>query len=101
MNNLDRYMYRLLVTVTVILVAGGTIFYHLVEKWSILDAYYFCVVSLATVGYGDFTPQTSLGRLFTTFYIMAGIGILGAFINAFVKKRGNKIRTRADEKQKQ
>ena len=42
------------------------------------DAAYFCVTSLATVGYGDLTPVTRLGRLFTMIYIIAGLGVLSA-----------------------
>lgn len=99
MNQISKYTYHLLITAAVSMVAIGTIFYHLTEKWSLLDAYYFSVVSLTTVGYGDLVPQTASGKLFTTFYIMAGIGILGAFINAFVKVRGQKVQERVHKRQ--
>ena len=36
---------------------AGVLVYHWLEGWSYLDALYFCVVSLATVGYGDLTPR--------------------------------------------
>ena len=42
---------------------GGVLVYHWLEGWSYLDALYFCVVSLATVGYGDLTPTTPLGQV--------------------------------------
>jgi voltage-gated potassium channel len=60
---------------------GGVLVYHWLEGWSYLDALYFCVVSLATVGYGDFTPTTPLGRLFTIIYLINGIGILLALFD--------------------
>ena len=41
---------------------AGVLVYHWLEGWSYLDALYFCVVSLATVGYGDLTPTTPLGE---------------------------------------
>jgi hypothetical protein len=41
-----------------------------------VDALYFSVVTLTTVGYGDFAPQTDLGKLFTAVYVRLGIGIL-------------------------
>lgn len=50
-------------------------FYHFVEKWSWIDAFYFSVITIATVGYGDFSPQTNLGKLFTVGYILVGIGL--------------------------
>lgn len=94
MKNVNRYIFHELVLATVGIIAVGTVFYHYVEKWNWIDAYYFCVVTLATVGYGDFTPQTQVGRLFTTFYIILGVGILGAFVNALIKRRGDKVRSK-------
>jgi voltage-gated potassium channel Kch len=65
---------------TMILIA--TVFYWLVEGWSLLDAAYFSVVTIATVGFGDFAPQTVLGKIFTIGYIFAGIGIFVAAVAA-------------------
>ncbi len=44
------------------------------ERW--LDRLYFCVITLATVGYGDFSPKTDLGMIFAMLYIFIGIGLL-------------------------
>jgi voltage-gated potassium channel len=54
----------------------GTTAYHWLEGWSFIDSLYFCVISLATIGYGDFTPTTPEARLFTIFYVINGIVIL-------------------------
>jgi len=67
------------------LLAVGTVFYSLVEGWNPLDAAYFCVITLATVGYGDLTPVTRLGRLFTMVFIITGLGVLSAFIGAITR----------------
>ncbi len=53
----------------------GTIFFRLVEGWSWVDAYYFTVVTISTVGYGDLTPITNLGKIGTTILIFAGLGV--------------------------
>ncbi|MGG0184835.1 potassium channel family protein [Bacillus rhizoplanae] len=58
----------------------GTIFYSTVEKMRVIDALYFSVVTLTTVGYGDFSPKTDFGKLFTIFYIFIGLGLVAGFI---------------------
>jgi len=65
----------------------GTLVYHYIEQWDWIDAVYFCVVTLATVGYGDFTPTTPFTKIFTIFYIMNGIGILLFFVDKVVDVR--------------
>jgi voltage-gated potassium channel len=72
-----------MLAVTLILIA--TIFYWLVEGWSFLDAAYFSVVTIATVGYGDLAPQTVLGKLFTIGYLFAGIGLFVAAVTALAQ----------------
>ena len=67
--------FRALIFVFGLLMTTGTVFYHRVEEWSWLDSAYFSVVTMATVGYGDFAPQTSLGKVFTMFYMLLGTGI--------------------------
>jgi voltage-gated potassium channel len=64
----------------------GTIFYMLVEGWSVVDAVYFCAMSLGTVGFGDVVPETAVGKLFTVVYVLAGIGILVSFFTALASK---------------
>lgn len=60
------------------LIAFATVFYRLIEGWALVDAFYFSVVTIATVGYGDFAPHTVIGKLFTVGYIFAGIGLFVA-----------------------
>lgn len=57
----------------------GAIFYRQVEGWSWVDAFYFCVASLTTVGYGDLTPATTEGKIFTMVYLITGIGLFVSF----------------------
>ena len=64
----------------VIILLSGTWFYHAVEGWSWLDAFYFSVITLTTVGYGDFSPQTAVGKIFTVVYIVLGLGVLSSFL---------------------
>ncbi|MDX2230395.1 MAG: ion transporter [Leptolyngbyaceae cyanobacterium bins.349] len=61
-----------------------------------LDAVYFSVATMTTVGYGDVTPRTEVGRLLTILMILTGIAIipwqLGDLIKRLVKT-SNKVET--------
>lgn len=54
----------------------GTIFYHVVEGMSWIDATYFTTMTLATVGYGDHVPVTPEGKIFTIGFVIVGITIM-------------------------
>ena len=73
--------YQKLLRVSGIILIIGTITYHYVEGWTWLDAFYFSVITLTTIGYGDFSPQTVNGKIFTMVYIFIGLGIILGFIN--------------------
>ena len=65
----------------VFILFSGMFFYHNIEGWRYLDAFYFSVATLTTVGYGDFAPHTDLGKLFTIVYLFIGVGVILGFIN--------------------
>jgi len=64
-------------------VALGTCFFHLVEGWTWVDAYFFNVVTLSTLGYGNLVPATVLGKIGTTVFIFVGLGIFAVAIHEF------------------
>ncbi len=71
---------------------GGMLAYHLIEGWDFLTALYFSVITLCTIGYGDFTPTTQLGRAFTIFYAINGIVVLLALFDRIRIVRGRQPR---------
>jgi voltage-gated potassium channel len=94
-----RRAYYYLAALVVLIIVIGTVFYHVVERFSWLNAYYFCVTTLSTVGYGDVAPKTTAGKLFTTFYIFVGIGVFGGFINITLRRQGQAMRQRRNNGQ--
>jgi voltage-gated potassium channel len=76
----------------------GTLAYMWLEDWSAVDALYFSVVTLATVGFGDLSPTTTAAKLFTVVYILLGLGVIAAFISEITKHRAaaiSRLRARA------
>lgn len=60
----------------VVNVIVGAWLYHWLEGWSWLDSFYFVVITLTTIGYGDFSPTTPLAKLITIFYSLNGVIML-------------------------
>jgi len=99
MNTFDKHSYRILLGFALLTLATGTVFYHIVEKFSWLNSYYFSVVTLTTVGYGDFVPHTDVGKIFTTFYVFVGVGIVTTFITSSMRRREFRRQERQEKKQ--
>lgn len=78
----------------------GTVFYARYENMTVVDALYFTLITLTTIGYGDIIPTTTGGKLFTVVYVILGLGVVGGLIgmlahhtiaeNAERKNRSNK-----------
>jgi hypothetical protein len=56
-----------------IITISGTLGYHLLEDWSLLDALYMTVISMTTVGYGETRALTETGRIFTMILLVTSI----------------------------
>ena len=69
---------QILLTLGLCVLGTGTVVFHFVEGWSWIDSAYFSTVTIATVGFGDLHPVTTLGKLFVMVYIGVGVGIFVA-----------------------
>jgi len=79
--------FRTLAILLVLLLIGGTIFYHQTQGWTRLDSLYFCVMTISTIGYGDLAPTTHLSKAFTMAYAILGIGLFASFVGKLVALR--------------
>jgi voltage-gated potassium channel Kch len=93
-------VFRGLLYLTVTLLIGGAFAFHRVEGWTFFQSLYFSVITLTTVGYGDFSPHTFAGRLFTIFYVLAGVGIIVAFLSRVASNAAEARAERIAEKQR-
>lgn len=78
--------FQALFFLVILTLTAGTLFYRQAEGWSLLDSFYFSVITLTTVGYGDLSPSTGASKIFTIFYIFVGIGIILGFVNAIAEQ---------------
>lgn len=85
------------------LLLGALVFSH-VEDWNYLDAVYWANVTLFTIGFGDFSTSTNLGRALLFPYALVGIislGLVIASIRSMVLERGaRRVGARIEEKRR-
>ena len=63
----------------------GTLWYWLVEEWSLLEAAYMTTITLSTVGFGEVNPLDERSRLFTIGLILMGLVTIGYIVNRFTE----------------
>lgn len=92
----NNFQYMLLITVlTVFLGAFGI---SIVEDKTFSDSIWWSFVTTTTVGYGDISPSTNIGRIIASILMLVGIGFVGMltgtiatyFINGKNKKQSYK-----------
>ncbi|XP_020520532.1 two-pore potassium channel 3 isoform X2 [Amborella trichopoda] len=54
------------------------------ETHPVIDALYFCIVTMCTIGYGDITPQTDLTKLFACLFVLVGFGFIDILLSGMV-----------------
>ena len=88
---------RVLIVGALAIVATGTVFYTVVEGWRVLDSLYFTVITLTTIGYGDFSPTTDISKIFTMFFVIAGVSFILGLLNFVI---GRTVKDRTEKKLK-
>jgi voltage-gated potassium channel len=63
------------VALSLVLIGGGSAGYMLIEDWSLMDAFYMTIITLATVGYSEVHAVSFEGRIFTVILILLGVGL--------------------------
>ncbi|TYR78738.1 potassium channel protein [Priestia megaterium] len=72
---------RLLLIITCIVVLFGTVI-HVIEPQTFLtifDGIWWVIITISTIGYGDFVPSTFLGRTIAIFLILIGTGFITTY----------------------
>ncbi|XP_059074588.1 two-pore potassium channel 3 isoform X3 [Cryptomeria japonica] len=52
--------------------------------YSVVDALYFCIVTMCTIGYGDIVPCTTFTKMFCCGFILVGFGFIDILLSGLV-----------------
>ena len=96
-------LYFLLIASVGVIISGSIVIFHLESGQpdsqinSRLDAAWWAVSTITTVGYGDMVPVTDAGKIMAIFFMLFGLGILAIFLSSlgtiFYKRQFEKNET--------
>jgi hypothetical protein len=73
--------FRAILFLIALAIACGSAFFRVVEHWAWIDAVYFSVMALTTVGDATLAPTTAIAKIFTMVFSICGIGLMLAFLS--------------------
>lgn len=84
-----------------VLILFGVWYFQYEEGWNWVNSFYFTVMTITTVGYGDLVPTHDISKIITAFYALISIPLvifaLGTIAKAYFEERLTKIEHRMAE----
>lgn len=75
-----KYISSGLIIIMAIFIYGILGSYFIMDL-NLIDSIYYATITMATVGYGDYLPQTGIEKLFATSLALAGVALLAYVFN--------------------
>ena len=95
----------LLIFLTLLIIIFGAISVYLAEQehqsaniTKLSDAFWWAIVTIATVGYGDYFPVTTVGRSIAILMMLTGIGIFVLLVSTLAQRRLQRVKSRLKSK---
>lgn len=78
--NINGLWYVSLMCIVILLISS--VAYSITEKVSFVEAIWWSIATTTTVGYGDISPHTIIGKVIATILMLVGIGFVGMFTSS-------------------
>lgn len=78
-------------------ISCGAVVFAFLEDWTIFEAGYFAFVSMSTIGFGDYVPQSSVNMLGSILYLIFGLALTAMCLTVLQNRYTNgfgKVRSR-------
>ncbi len=76
--------FRIPIILTILVELFGTLGYIWIDNFSLMDAIYQTGITFTTVGFGEISPISPIGRIFTIFLIIAGFAVFSYAVGVLV-----------------
>jgi len=84
---------KVVIVSLVLLIVLGTVLFRFLEPFTWIQAFYFTVSTMTTVGFGDLIPSSDSTRLVAALYMLVSVSLYVSFIT-FLGSHLLEIRTR-------
>ncbi len=84
MAALKRRLITIAVALAVTLVVG-TLGFTLIERYPVFDAFYMALITITTVGYAEIHPLSRAGRIFNSWLLLFGVGVMFYSVGAMTQ----------------
>ncbi|CAK9146296.1 unnamed protein product [Ilex paraguariensis] len=74
----------LYLTLGVVIYSVNRKHFNAIETHPVVDALYFCIVTMCTIGYGDITPASTVTKLFSITFVLVGFGFIDILLSGMV-----------------
>lgn len=81
-----RFLLIVIVFFTIINYALSSFFFKDGQLFTLIDSFYFTCVTITTLGYGDITPSTQIGKFFVVFQALVGFVVISLFLSAVANR---------------
>lgn len=81
----DYFRFVVPVGILFLLVAIGTVGYIIIDDYTLFNAFYMTIITIATVGYGEVEPLSMGGKVFTVFLIITSFGTFAYAVSAITR----------------
>jgi len=87
--------FYLVLAIIVVIIVTGSVLISLIEGLDFGNAVWWSIVTFSTVGYGDISPKTAMGKVIAVILMFSGIGFIGVFTGTvatfFMKDKNKKV----------
>ena len=76
----DKYISSSLILIIGLFIYG-VVGSYIIMDLNLIDSIYYAIITMTTVGYGDYTPKTGIQKIFATTLALAGVALLAYVFN--------------------
>ncbi|DBA04556.1 TPA: hypothetical protein N0F65_011104 [Lagenidium giganteum] len=67
---------------------GGGVVIGAIEGWPVLDCFYYAVITITTIGFGDLSPKSEAGRIVAIFFLPLSVISVAHGIGSIIEEIG-------------